>query len=271
MSDLDGARALVTGGARGIGLSIGRHLAARGARVHVADLDGDGARTAARDLGGVGVELDVRDRAAFADCVRDLEQQEGPVDVLVNNAGIMLLGPVEEHGELADRRQVDVNVHGVLNGMLAVLPWMTGRNRGHVVNIASVAGRIGVPWSATYAATKHAVIGLTEAVRQEHIDSGVRFTYVMPAIVDTELTAGTRRLRWPPPLRPDQVAQATVRAILRDEVDVYVPRVTRLAVVLPALLPRRVYESMGRLFGIADVFEHTDDGARAAYRARSLG
>ncbi|MCB9686128.1 MAG: SDR family oxidoreductase [Alphaproteobacteria bacterium] len=268
-----GSCALVTGGARGIGRAIAVALLREGVKVVIADVDGVAAARTASELAGDGrvvvpVDLDVRDREAFAAVVERIESDVAPVDILVNNAGIMPLGPFLEQSPDRDDRQIDINVRGVVHGMRAVLPGMLRRRRGHVVNVASVAGKVGVPFAAVYAGTKHAVVGLTEAVRHELRDSGVDLSYIMPAIVDTELTSGTRSLRYPPRVRPEQVADAVVRALRTGRVDVFVPEFTRLTAVLPILLPRSVVERVGRWFGIDQVFAELDADARRAYDLR---
>jgi short-subunit dehydrogenase len=268
-----GLCAVVTGGARGIGLATAEALLREGLRVAIADLDGDLAQQAARSLGSIGPEvrsyaLDVRDRAAFDGLVGRVERELAPIDVLVNNAGIMSLGGFLEQDPLLDDRQLDINVRGVIHGMRAVLPGMVRRRRGHVVNIASVAGKVGVPFAAVYAGSKHAVVGITEALHNEYRDTGVSFSYVLPGIVETELTAGTGRLRYPPRIQPSDVGEAVAHALRTGEVDVYVPRFTRLSAVLPSVLPRRVVERLGRLFGVDQVFAKVDAAARAAYQAR---
>ncbi|MCA9491283.1 MAG: SDR family oxidoreductase [Myxococcales bacterium] len=268
-----GSCALVTGGARGIGRAIATALLREGVKVVIADVDGVAAARCAAELGGEGrvvvpMDLDVRDRDAFAAVVERIEAELAPVDILVNNAGIMPLGPFLEQSPDRDDRQIDINVRGVVHGMRAVLPGMLRRRRGHVVNVASVAGKVGVPFAAVYAGTKHAVVGLTEAVRHELRDSGVDLSYVLPSIVDTELTSGTRALRYPPRVRPEQVADAVVRTLRSGRVDVYVPEFTRLTAVLPVLLPRAVVERVGRWFGIDSVFAELDADARRAYDLR---
>lgn len=268
-----GSCALVTGGARGIGRAIVEALLREGVKVVIADVDGVAAARCAADLAGEGrtvvpMDLDVRDREAFTAVVERIEAQLAPVDILVNNAGIMPLGPFLEQSAARDDRQIDINLRGVIHGMRAALPGMLRRRRGHVVNVASVAGKVGVPFAAVYAGTKHAVVGLTEAVRHELRDSGVDLSYVLPAIVDTELTSGTRSLRYPPRVRPEQVADAVVRALRTGRVDVFVPEFARLTTILPVLLPRSVVERVGRWFGIDQVFAELDGEARRAYDLR---
>lgn len=270
---ISGRTAVVTGGARGIGAAIAEALVAEGVRVVLADIDEALVRQTAESLSSETVEvgahvLDVRDLSAFRALIGQLEREGTPPDVLINNAGIMALGPFLEQDPAQDDRQLDINVRGVCNGMRAVLPGMLARRRGHVVNIASTAGVIGIPNAAVYCGTKHAVIGITEAVRREHLDSGVDFTYVMPSIVATELTSGTRALRYPPPVQPTEVAAAVVEALRSGRIEVFVPPFVRTSRLLPALLPRRAVEALGRLFGVDEVFEGIDADARRAYRDR---
>ncbi|MBW1879019.1 MAG: SDR family oxidoreductase [Deltaproteobacteria bacterium] len=266
---------LVTGAARGIGRAIAAAFLDQGALVALCDVDADLLHHTARDLGVKGgrlqaYELDVADAEAFESVFARVEHELGPVDVLVNNAGIMPVGPFLQLSAVLDRRMLEVNLFGVINGMRAALPRMERRHRGHVVNIASVAGKTGVPFIAVYAASKHAVVGLTESVRAEMADSGIGFSYVLPAFVDTELTVGTGRLPFPPVTCPSEVADAVVRAVQTGKVDVYVPRVIRLAVTIPTLLPRVIHEPLARLFRLHRVFRDVDEDARASYRDRIL-
>jgi short-subunit dehydrogenase len=166
---------------------------------------------------------------------------------------------------------VDINLHGVIHGMKIALPRMMARNRGHVVNIASQAGKYGAPGGATYSATKHAVIGLTEAVRGElHIEgSPVELSYVMPFVVKTELGDGLEDARGMRKLEPADVADAIVDAIKRGVVDVWVPRSARHTHRLNALLPRRASETVARALKADRVLMGADQQARAAYELRA--
>lgn len=264
----EGRVVLITGGARGIGKCTAQALLERGCKVVLTDVDAEGLRATADELGAAAWRLDVSDAAAFAAVVEEVEQEVGPIDLLVNNAGIMRLGSFLESEPAAHDVQLSVNLHGVMSGMRAVLPRMIGRGRGHVVNIASTAGKVGTPFGAVYSASKHAVIGLSEGVRHEIAGTGVSLSYVCPAPVDTELLRGVKELKWPKPVGPEQVAAAVLRCVQTGKVDVYVPRSARLAAVLPALLPRRVSEGIGRLLGVNDLFVGVDREARAEYLAR---
>lgn len=262
-----GKVALVTGSAQGIGRATAEVLKARGAKVVLADVQAEVLARTAEALNMPAFRLDVTDPDAWSAVVAEIEDDIGPIEILVNNAGIMRLGPFLANDPDRDDVQLEVNVRGVMHGMRAVLPRMRARGRGHVVNIASTAGRVGTPYAAVYSASKHAVIGVTEAVRQELIDSGVQLSYVCPTPVRTALLTGARELAWPKPIAPEDVAHGVMRCLDRGLVEVYVPRSGRLAAVLPAILPRRVYERIGRLLGVDRIFAEADHAARARYEA----
>ena len=158
------------------------------------------------------------------------------LDELVNNAGVMWVGPFEQEPEAATRRQVDVNLHGVIRGVKLAAPAMAARGAGQIITIASGASKLPPAGEATYAATKHAVYGYLGAVRTELHGSGVRLSVIMPGVVATELAAGTdtgpmRRLN------PADVAEAVLAAIARPRFEISVPHrmgaITRLAAALP--------------------------------------
>ena len=164
---LSGKVAVVTGGARGIGQALARALAREGVVVAIGDLDAGAAEAAAAELGNgsIGLALDVTDRPGFTAFLDEVEQRLGPLDILVNNAGIMHVGPLDEEDDASVTRQLEINLHAVIHGTQEAMRRMKPRHTGHIVNIASLAGRAGGPNLATYCATKHGVIGLSEAVR----------------------------------------------------------------------------------------------------------
>ena len=166
---LKGKVVAITGGARGIGKATARALVLKGAKVAIGDLDRELAEQTAAELGGetIALELDVTRRDSFEGFLDQVEERLGSLDVLVNNAGIMPLGRFVEEDDLTAQRMVDINVHGVMYGMKLALPRMQRRNSGHLVNIASQAGKAGFPGGATYCGTKHFVVGVSEAVRAE--------------------------------------------------------------------------------------------------------
>ena len=176
---LTGKVVAITGGGRGIGRSIAEALAREGARVAVGDLDRESAERTAADLGpsALALALDVTDHAGFTAFLDEVERTLGPLDVLVNNAGIMPVTPLAEESAESIARQLDINLHAVIHGTQEAMRRMVPRGTGHIVNIASVAGRSGFPHLATYCATKHGVVGLSEAVppgAARHRRRGVR-------------------------------------------------------------------------------------------------
>ena len=164
---LHGKVAVVTGGGRGIGKAIALALTSEGARVAIGDVDVPAAEAAAAELGGetLGLPLDVTDGPGFAAFLDEVEQRLGPVDILVNNAGIMTVGAHDEEDDAAAVRMIEINLHGVILGTKEAMRRFKPRGTGHIVNVASSAGKTGFPHLATYCATKHAVVGLSEAVR----------------------------------------------------------------------------------------------------------
>ena len=153
----------ITGGAQGIGAATARALSSAGAKVAVGDLDATLAAESARTYGGLGLKLDVSDAASFAAFLDQVEEQLGGIDVLVNNAGIMVIGRMLETPLDAQLKQLDVNLRGVILGCHAVVPRM--RPGGQIINIASLAGKIPTPGSAVYSATKAGVLALSAADR----------------------------------------------------------------------------------------------------------
>ena len=260
----------ITGAARGIGRATAEALVAHGARVAIGDVDAALAERTAEAIGRgtVAFALDVTRRASFAAFLDAVELQLGPIDVLVNNAGIMPLGPFLDEDDATARRVLDVNVHGVLLGMKLVLPRMLARGRGHVINVASMAGKGGFPGIATYCASKFAVVGVSEAVRNELRDTGVELSCVMPAIVNTELTAGVGHARGVKNLEPEDVARAIVATVARPVFDVPVPSFLGPLERVMAVFGRGARERLGRLFGADRVMLDADRGARAAYEER---
>jgi NAD(P)-dependent dehydrogenase (short-subunit alcohol dehydrogenase family) len=262
--------AAVTGGARGIGRAIAAAFLAEGARVAIGDLDVELAESTARELGerAMALPLDVTERTSVDAFVAATEEQLGPIGVYVNNAGIMPAGPFLSETEATAHRQVDINVHGVLHGMKAVLPRMLERRAGHIVNVASAAGKGGFPGVVTYCGTKHAVVGITEAARLEYLDSGVRFSIVMPGFVDTELTSGMEDPRMGRRVSPEQIADAVIEAVRTGRVDVYVPSHLGKLYRAGALMSRRMRDRLVRFSGSDHVLLDSDPAARAAYEQR---
>lgn len=268
-STIRGRRIAVTGGARGIGLATAKELHARGAHVVIGDIDGDLAKTAAAEVGpGVeGLALDVADRGSFEAFVA-AATADGLLDVLINNAGIMPIGHYLEQDPAVHKRALEVNVLGCINGMSVVLPDMVARGRGHVINVASTAGKSPVPGGIVYCATKSAVVALTETARIEFAESGVSFTCVMPHFTNTDLIAGTTATKLIPVVEPADVAVAIAGAIRSQRKDVFVPKAIAPILLTQPLLGRRIRDVIGRRLGAYDTFLTFDTTKRASYDRR---
>jgi NAD(P)-dependent dehydrogenase (short-subunit alcohol dehydrogenase family) len=264
---------VITGGARGIGLATATALHNLGAKVAIGDVDEVKVKESGAALGvDLYGKLDVTDRQSFAEFLDEVERQLGPIDVLVNNAGIMPLGRVVDEPDAVTRRILDINVYGVMLGSKLALERMIPRRRGHIVNVASLAGETYIPGAATYCASKFAVVGFTDAARIENRGTGVRFSLVMPTFVNTELIAGTHGAKGVKNAEPSDIAEAIVKLVAHPKPRV---RVTRLAGALSAsakFMPRPMAEAINRLLGGEGVFtDDVDVEQRKAYEARARG
>jgi NAD(P)-dependent dehydrogenase (short-subunit alcohol dehydrogenase family) len=266
---LGGKVVAITGGARGIGKATATALVRKGCRVAIGDLDVPLAEKTAAELGGgtLALPVDVTDRASFVSFLDEAERQLGPLDVVINNAGIMPVTPFVEESEESVHRQIDINLHGVITGTQLAIERMRPRATGHIVNIASQAGKGGLPGIATYSATKHAVVGLTEAVRWELRGSGIETHCVMPTVVNTELTSGVGQ-RWVKPVEAEDVANEIVDALEVNRYDVWVPKANSLIYKALSLWPRNAREALGRLMKVDKLMTEVDHGARNAYEER---
>jgi NADP-dependent 3-hydroxy acid dehydrogenase YdfG len=268
---LSGKVVAITGGARGIGRATAQALLREGAKVAIGDLDGELAQKTATELGpsATAFSVDVTDRDSFARFLDAVESRLGPIDVLVNNAGIMQLGRFVEEDDATAHRQIDINIHGVLYGMKLAIPRFQRRGSGHVVNIASQAGKAGFPGGATYCATKHAVVGVSEAVRAELRGTNIEVSCVMPAVVNTELASGLQEARGVKNLEPEDVANAIVDALKQPKFDVWVPKSTAAISKVMNLLPRAGREGIARALKADKVLAGADASKRASYEDRA--
>lgn len=222
--DIDGALVAVTGGARGIGLATARLLAQHGATVAIGDLVEGLAKERAAEIGGLGYGLDVASYESFEGFLAQAGRDAGrPLDVLVNNAGVMPSRAFLEQEPAVDRLTFDVNVYGVINGMRIALPGMIAHGRGHVVNVASLAGKFPLKGLAVYNASKFAVVGLTAATRLETARAGVSVSAVLPSAVDTELASGIS-FRPLPKTQPEKVAEGVLESIRTRKAELAVPK-----------------------------------------------
>ncbi len=184
--DLNGHRALVTGGAQGIGLAITQALVAHGARVHICGTNATALKEAQQSLPGIGISVaDITKEAQVAAMFTEIEQRLGGLDILVNNAGIAGPTAAIEDITLDDWNQcLDVNLTGTFLCTRSAVPGMKQRRHGSIINIGSVASRLAFPRRSPYSATKYGVIGLTETWATELAPHGIRVNAVLPGIVE---------------------------------------------------------------------------------------
>jgi NADP-dependent 3-hydroxy acid dehydrogenase YdfG len=270
---LAGETAAITGAARGIGRATAQALVRKGVKVAIGDLDLEVAQKTARELGPttIALGLDVTDRELFTRFLDEAEAQLGPLDVLVNNAGIMPIGPFLDEDDATASRILDINVHGVIIGMKVALPRMLARGSGHVVNIASQAGKYGLPGGATYCASKAAVINLSRAVRKELRGTGVEISVISPVAVNTELGLGLSepRQRQFRKIEPHQVADAIVQTLRVPRFDVHVPKQLQASERIGGLLPVDLQDTLARITKADAVLSQVDANVRAGYELRA--
>lgn len=259
-SDLTGKTAVVTGGGSGIGRSIAKLLGERGAYVHVTDRDISSAETVAQEVRAAGGRaqshaVDVADATAV-DQLADLIFQNGPVDLLFNNAGIGHAGTLADTTLEDWRRLIDVNLMGVVNGLHAFLPRLLEQERpAHIINTASMAGLVPNPGMAPYSATKAAVVALSEALEGELTDTNVRVSVLCPGIINTAIVqTSTMRGDWKDRqaaltklyakrgTSPDVVARQALNAVTHEQIIVPSPRYQ----VVPGWLLKRIFPRAGR-------------------------
>jgi NAD(P)-dependent dehydrogenase (short-subunit alcohol dehydrogenase family) len=262
----------ITGGARGIGFATASALVALGAKVAIGDVDETAVKQSGIDIEVFAEGVDVTDLGSFTAFLDDVERELGPLDVLVNNAGIMPVGLLVDEPDAVTRRMLDINVYGVIIGTKLAAQRMIPRGAGHVINVASLAGETYTPGLATYCASKSAVLSFTDAVRVENRKTGVHFSSVLPSVVNTELTSGTSGIRGIKNAEPSDIANAIVGLIVEPRPKVRVTRLAGALIGAQKFLPRVVGEELNRLFGGEHIFtDKVDNTARKAYEDRARG
>jgi short-subunit dehydrogenase len=242
-------RVLITGAAKGIGSATVRLALEAGHRVVAVDIDRDSLIGLRAEIPGLETAiLDVRDLAAWRSVVESAERQGGPIDVLINNAGVCLPGPCNEVSAEDDRLTVEVNLLGVINGVRTILPRFLERQRGHVINVASMAAFAPAPDLAAYCATKHAVRAYTHSCALDLRHAPVDWTVVCPGAVETPMLDGMRKRRaglvvfTEKIMAPERVARAIVEVIREPRREVLVPsargKLIRFLGLFPGLLSR---------------------------------
>jgi len=271
--ELAGRTVAVTGAAGGIGAATAGALSRAGAKVALGDVDVDGARRVAETLYGPHLvrELDVTDRASFTAFLDAAEAELGPLDVLINNAGIAPAAPFAEQDAAMIARTIDINLNGPLIGTQLAVRRMLPRGTGHVVNVASLAGKSGPPGLVAYAASKHGVVGLTEAIRAELWGEGLDFTCVMPGPVQTQMMDGTHDVKAVKLIPPSEVAAAILDALRTGRPEVYVPRNLGALARGGLLLSPAARIKANRALGVHKIYTDVDPRAREDYERRMAG
>jgi len=292
-----GAVAIITGGASGIGRALGEELARRGATVVLADLQIDlavevAARIRANGGKATAAELDVTQFEAVDQLVQSTVKTYDRLDYLFNNAGIGILGEVR-HYQIKDWHRVyDVHINGVTNGVQAAYPLMLRQGFGHIVNTASMAGLVASPWMVSYSAAKHAIVGLSLALRSEAAAPGVRVSVLCPGVVRTPIIEGGGRFgkllpTLPPdrqrafwdrirpmwermrPMDPDKFAKKVLRAVARNKAVIIVPGWWKIYLwsdrVFPWLVERLARKS------VADINKALAEVAGCSVEAAKIG
>ena len=265
------AVAIVTGGESGIGRALSEDLARRGAHVVIADRQIELAQEVAADINtswgtANALELDVTDFAAVERVVQETVQAHGHLDYIFNNAGLAVGGEVRLYQREDWQRVLDVNLHGVVNGVQAAYPVMLKQGYGHIVNTASMAGLCPFPMGVSYAATKHAVVGLSTSLRIEAAGAGVRVSVFCPGFIRTQIMRGggkygkdlmqvsaetqDKMIQKLNPMAPAEFSLHALNAVARNKAIIIVPArwklfwwLNRLSPSFVLWLSRRVYQT----------------------------
>ena len=274
----DGATAVVTGGASGIGRALAEELAKRGCEVVLADLQIELAEKVASEIGASGgkakaVKIDVTDFSAMEQLIQETFKRTGRLDYIFNNAGIVIGGYVN-HYSIEDWNQiVDVNLLGVINGIQAVYKIMMAQGFGHIINTASMAGLMPGPGNVAYTMTKHAVVGLSKSLRAEAAQMEVRVSVLCPGVVRTPILEGggkygkmlidippeqiRRLLEKLKPMSPNIFAKKVLNSVAKNKAIIIVPSwwklfwwIDRLSPSLGIFLAQKRFQKMQKEFGI---------------------
>ncbi|MBW1832416.1 MAG: SDR family oxidoreductase [Deltaproteobacteria bacterium] len=257
MTDLQDKRVLITGGAQGIGLEMALKFAGRGAEIVIADLNEAklGEATAKIEAAGAaawGFPVDVTDPASIAALRAKIAAEAGPIDLLVNNAGVVFGGPFIETPLERHFKTYEVNVLGVVAMTHAFLSDLIDRPESHIVHISSASGLVGLPFGSTYASSKWAVIGFSESIRAELRLLGhkhVHSTVVCPSYIGTGMFEGAEAPKATSILDPTHLAEKVVRGVERNRVQVLEPWMVKITPLLRELLPTAIYDKVAHLFG----------------------
>ncbi|KMO76264.1 SDR family oxidoreductase [Mycolicibacterium obuense] len=273
MDNIRGKTIAITGAARGIGYATAEALLKRGARVVIGDRDVALQESSVAKLSNLGpasgYPLDVTDRESFATFLDKARTDGGGhIDVLINNAGVMPIGPFLEQSEQSIRSSIEVNLYGVIAGCQLALPDMIARRRGHIINIASLSGLIPVPGQVVYVGAKFGVVGLSAALADEVAPHGVHVSVVMPPFTNTELISGTKEMSIKP-AEPEDIAAAIVKTLNKPKTHVSVPPALRFTAQAAQMLGPRGRRWLNGKLGLDNVFLEFDQTKRAGYEQRA--
>jgi NAD(P)-dependent dehydrogenase (short-subunit alcohol dehydrogenase family) len=267
---LNGKVAIVTGGTGGVGKALSKALARKGAKVGLCDLDPAKVEAAVAEIGSgvIGRAVDVTDAEAYSAFMDEVERELGPLDVLVNVAAIMPIGPFEAEKDSTTRRIVDINLTAVIISTKDAARRMKTRGSGHIVNVASGAGWVAGGGGATYVASKFGVVGYTESVALELHGSGIDISVMAPAVIKSEMSAGLKEVRGLRPSTPEEVAEAIIGGLERPRFAIFQPKAMGAMAFMFSAMPYRVRHALARLAKSDKLLLDFDAGARAAYEAR---
>jgi NAD(P)-dependent dehydrogenase (short-subunit alcohol dehydrogenase family) len=258
----------ITGAARGIGLAAAAAFLEEGAQVAIGDIDRDALDQAQRTLGCNAFHLDVTSEHSFADFISRVESALGPIDVLVNNAGVMPVGPLSSYDELLCSRVIEIDLLGVIRGCRLVAETMVLRGSGHIINIASFAGRVTAPGLSLYNAAKFGVVGFSEALAAELVSKNIRVSLVLPSFTDTGLIDGLPTSGLVRPSSPQQVADAVLKVASTNRASVVVPAMLGPISIAAQILPLRAKRWLTSRRSYARLFLEPDAEKRRDYDSR---
>jgi short-subunit dehydrogenase len=261
MTDIRDKNVLVTGAAMGMGRRMAKAFARREANLALVDIQGDEIRQLADTLDGPGrraeaFEVDLADRDAIEALPDRVHSRLGPVDILINNAGIVFGGRFEEVDADQDELLFDVNIRAVYQLTKSFMTDLKGGSDTHLVQMASAAGLVGMPYQVMYSASKFFVVGFSEALRQEineenvdHMDVSI----ICPSLVDTGMFEGSEPPLLTPMLDPDYVVDRVVEAVEHEEIYVMEPAMVRLIPLLKAVLPTNFVDTLMEMLGATEL------------------
>lgn len=271
---LTGRVVAITGGARGIGMATAKAFAAAGAKVAIGDIDADLAKRVATDIRGdvIALPLDVTAPESFSAFLDDAARVLGQLDIVVNNAGVMLTGEFLDESASARDTMIDINLRGVMLGCKLAAERFVQRGGGTIINVASMAGVAGFPGVATYCATKFGVVGLTYALREELRPHNITVSAILPGVVHTELSAGiqlSRAIENFVSVEPEDIAAAVVAAARSHRAMSFAPRRMQILLRSALLMPERPRRFLAHMTKTEQAYLAVDQATRDAYHARA--